>query len=155
VQIRTYLRDTPTQNLVRILPYEVAMKLVTYSDFLNLPDGTLYAEYKPTGNIGNLSIKRDTIIGVTGKPCDFRYSDLITIDYDDTEDFFTACERLEKGEETKLHFNTIQRHGIYEGLFLTFDTMEIFNMAGLLGRALLTQQQYEKTSTEAEKEPQQ
>ena len=125
-----------------------------------MPDGTLYAEYKPTGNIGNLSIKRDTIVGFTGKPCDFRYSDLITIDYgnedsNDTEDFFTACERLEKGEETKLHFKTIQRHGIYEGLFLTFDTMEIFNMVGLLSRALLTQQQYEKTSTEAEKEPQQ
>lgn len=113
------------------------MKLVTYSDFLNLPDGTLYAEYKPTGNIGNLSIKRDTLIGFTGKPCDFRYSDLITIDYgnEDIEDFFTTCERLEKGEETKLHFKTIQRHGIYEGLFLTFDTMEIFNMMGLLSHA--------------------
>lgn len=131
------------------------MKLVTYADFLNLPDGTLYAEYKPTGNIGNLSIKRDTIIGFTGKPCDFRYSDLITIDYDDTEDFFTTCERLEKGEETKLHFKTIQRHGIYEGLFLIFDTMEIFNMVGLLSHAWLTQQQSENTINEAEKESQQ
>lgn len=82
------------------------MKLVDRKTFLQLPKGTVFQKYTPK-MFEDLQIKtKDKYTN------DFRADN--PIGCIDGDDFIADTDRLENGEEVKLHFHTSFRDGLFE-----------------------------------------
>ena len=96
------------------------MQIINLTDFLNLPEGTLYTPWEP--NVaGELRIKGDS------SPPDFYFQSVV-------ETFEVGRGRLEEGSFLCLDLNCQQRDGMFEDkqLFAVWSTEEVHELIGAL-----------------------
>ena len=106
------------------------MKIFNRKDFLNLPDGVLFSDYKPVAFNG-LRIKGRTIYSGLDA-IDFIYEDLIgNVEFDSTEDFVKIMDKAEKGEKFDLDFFCGERDGLFDdsALYAVYSNSEIIELS--------------------------
>ena len=95
------------------------MKIVNRQEFLKMPEGTVFTKFKPH-MFGSLCIKEDSI-----GDDDFRYTRIHdAVDSDNTVEFLDIMdEAVLRGGKVPMHFNTIERDGLFEEdqLFAVWD----------------------------------
>jgi len=116
------------------------MRIVNFKEFLDLPNGTVFAEYQPCVFAG-LRVKCHSIVHAQGYCGDYIYEPLDTpVKCEDSDEFFTQCEKAQKGEEIKLDFKCSQRDGSFnpDQLFAVYSKSDIIGLIGALADSLLS-----------------
>ena len=92
------------------------MKIITYDEFVKLPEGTLYSEYEPC-IFGEVKIKYRSITH-NGEVIDWYYQELTNNpnwDYaPDKNDIVSVCTEMENGKEIPPDFDIIERDGMFD-----------------------------------------
>jgi hypothetical protein len=114
------------------------VRIVAFEEFLNLPPGTVYCDYRPVGNFGALCIKQDTCFGKTG-PVDFYYASLCDVDALSSDH---AAELLEQAQEpggsVPVAFDVFQREGLFDpgALYAVWEAKDVAGLIAALQETL-------------------
>lgn len=91
------------------------MRIVSFAEFLTMPEGTVFSFYQDIGNFGGLCVKLDTITGEQG-PLDYFYKSLTSeiggIDSDSDMDLLEKAQ--EPGASVPMVFDTVYREGLFD-----------------------------------------
>ena len=107
------------------------MKIVNRATFLSMPAGTVYIAASHPYAWGDIQIKDDT----SGN--DWYYSDLTSIDADDSGDLVDRWEdMLNNVASHPLDLETLSRDGMYEpdAIFMIYEKHELQEIADLFAR---------------------
>lgn len=118
------------------------MKILNRKQFLALPSGVLYSEYRSSGMVEGLYQKGDSWSN------DWLYVDLLgEVDSNDSEEFHEAFERAENGEQFKLVYDCGRRDGAFEDetMFMVYDRQDIQELTNKLHAILAVYPSFETT----------
>lgn len=110
------------------------MKIVSFHEFLTMPEGTVFCGYDPVGNFGGLCIKENTITTEHG-PVDFVYrpltSDLGGYGSDEERDLL---EQTQRGEPVPIVFDSSWREALYgdQAFYAVWDTADVKGLIAAL-----------------------
>lgn len=104
------------------------MKIVTKQEFYQLPDDTLYSDYKHCDFTG-LKIKKSTLFDANEQPIDFVFCNLIgNIDNEGSEDFFDKVLFAEEhGTSIEMDFDDTMRDSMLNDnqLFAIYEKSDV------------------------------
>lgn len=113
------------------------MRIVSRSEFMKLPAGTIYSNYEPCIFSG---------LHVTGGECgpDFLTCNLLdtTADEESSDAHFAAVDRMERGEDVPLEFGeSFGREGLFDNemLYAVWSPDDIRGLSAFLLKALKEQ----------------
>lgn len=124
------------------------MRIVSREEFLQLPKGTVYAEYEPCifGNLsikifGNLSIKDDTVFSISNQPIDFYCLKIAnSIESSGSEEFFERVEAMENNRKSfPVDLDSVGRDGLFETnqLYVVWEKEDVQSLITVLQKSLL------------------
>lgn len=100
------------------------MKIINRKQFLRLPEGILYAKFRPC-LFGDLAIKEESISN------DWRYQDLLELDVKDSQEWQDVLfEGMEKGTSIPMDFNCVSRDGLFDEtqLFAVLEKEDVISL---------------------------
>lgn len=104
------------------------MRIVNKQEFYKLPEGTLFAKYKPI-IFDDLCIKYQNMYNHKKEPIDYVYESLLgNVDCESSGDVTDILlEAEEKGNSFKLDFDCGERDGLYEddALFAIYEKEDV------------------------------
>ena len=116
------------------------MRIVSKEEFLQLPSGTVYAEYEPC-IFGNLSIKDDTVFSISNQPIDFYCLEIASsVESSGSEEFFERVEAMENnGKSFPVDLDSVGRDGLFETnqLYAVWEEEDIQSLITVLQKTLL------------------
>lgn len=114
------------------------MKIINKKQFLDLPEGVLYSEYKPCYFTG-LFRKLETLNDILGKPNDFLYINLIAEIDEGSEEYFDVLFKAQETQEhIKLDFECVSRDGMYddEQMYAVYSSDDILNLSKAIANCI-------------------
>jgi hypothetical protein len=112
------------------------MRIVNLKEFLTLPSGTVYMNYKPC-IFESLCVKVDN---VHEDSIDFILKELVTVDAESSEEWHDKIyDAMENGTSLKLDFNATERDGCFdeEQLFAVLEKEDIKGIIEVLEDCLM------------------
>ncbi len=113
---------------------KITVKIVSRSEFISLPPGTVYSKYKSFGNFDEICIKKSN-----AGDDDWRYQPLVEIDANSSGDLFDKINRAEESSsyELNLDFDCAKRDGLFDekDRFVIFSTKDVEAMIAALKQA--------------------
>ena len=116
------------------------MRIVSKEEFLQLPSGTVYAEYEPC-IFGNLSIKDDTVFSISNQPIDFYCLEIASsVESSGSEEFFERVEAMENnGKSFPIELDVTCRDGCFDDdqLYAVWEEEDVQSLITVLQKSLL------------------
>ena len=108
------------------------MKIVDYKTFISMPEGTLYAEYKPC-YFGELYVKGETI-----NDGNDWFLSRTKESWQGDEQFVDQCELMVAGNELRGDYDIQERDGMfdYNRMFLVYDKTDIQDLINHLTKLI-------------------
>lgn len=115
------------------------MRILNRKQFLELPEGVVFAKYTPTGEYGMLCRKFNTFVDGSGVPSDFDYQNMTSEVGLCGDEFFKVMEDAEEnGTSYRLDFYCGNRDGFFDQdqLFAVWEQQDIESLREYLGTCI-------------------
>lgn len=96
-------------------PWVHEVRIVSRTEFLALPEETVFAKYSTFGNFGEIEIKSETYRNAAGEGIDYLYQPLAqAIDSENSNEWADTVTAAEKGAPFKLDLDCMSRDGMFD-----------------------------------------